>query len=136
MYNVARKKPRPPEIQMAPLIDMVFLLLIFFMVATVFPENTGVEVEKPLSKTAKPLTRENLIFAITSEGDIFHAGAKITREQASGIIQSAVAAKSDASVVIEVDKKAMTDHLIQFLDTAREAGARNLAIAALLTETK
>lgn len=136
MYNVARKKPRPPEIQMAPLIDMVFLLLIFFMVATVFPENTGVEVEKPLSKTAKPLIKESLVFAITSEGDVFHAGAKITHEHASGIIQGAVAAKPGVSVVIEVDKKAMTDHLIRFLDTAREAGANNLAIATLQTETK
>jgi biopolymer transport protein ExbD len=129
MYHVRAKKIRAPEIQMAPLIDMVFLLLIFFMVATVFPENTGVQVEKPRSTTAKPLTKESLLFAITSEGDIFHAGAKITRERVSGIIRSALAAKPSASVVIEVDRKAMTDHLIQFLDTAREAGSRNIAIA-------
>ncbi|MBF0634513.1 MAG: biopolymer transporter ExbD [Nitrospinae bacterium] len=136
MYNVARKKPRPPEIQMAPLIDMVFLLLIFFMVATVFPENTGVEVQKPLSKTANPLIKEGLIFAITTEGDVFHAGGKITHEQASGIIKGAVAAKPGVSVVIEVDKRAVTDHLIRFLDTAREAGASNLAIATLQADMK
>ncbi len=135
MYNV-RKKTRPPEIQMAPLIDMVFLLLIFFMVATVFPENPGVEVEKPRSTTAKPLTKGSLLFAITSEGENYYAGAKITPERASEIIRNAVAEKSGVSVIIEVDRRAMTDHLIRFLDTAREAGANNIAIATRQPETK
>lgn len=135
MYHV-RKKNRTPEIQMAPLIDMVFLLLIFFMVATVFPENPGVEVEKPRSSTAKPLTKGGLLFAITTEGDIFHAGAKITPKRVSEIIRSAVAEKPGVSVIIEVDRKAMTDHLIRFLDTAREAGANNIAIATRQPEAK
>jgi biopolymer transport protein ExbD len=128
MYYV-RKKHRPPEIQMAPLIDMVFLLLIFFMVATVFPENSGVEVEKPRSSTSKPLIKGSLLFAITEDGDCYHSGAQVSLGRVSEIIRGGAMEKPDVSVIIEIDRKAITDHLIKFLDTAREAGARNIAVA-------
>lgn len=114
---------------MAPLIDMVFLLLIFFMVATVFPEETGVEVEKPEADTSKPLQKGNLIFAITRDGQHFHAGENISMGRANAIIRGAMAENPQTMIIVEVDKNAITDYLIRFLDTAREAGAKNIAVA-------
>jgi biopolymer transport protein ExbD len=124
------KKPRQtPTIAMAPLIDMVFLLLIFFMVATVFPDDVGVEVEKPEADTAKALPKQNLLFAITAQGALYHGGETITFDEATAIIGAAIRVKPETAVIVEPDKLSYTKSLVDFLDTAREAGATNIAIA-------
>ncbi|MDH5637381.1 MAG: biopolymer transporter ExbD [Nitrospinota bacterium] len=125
-------KPRPrkkPEIAMAPLIDMVFLLLIFFMVATVFPDNVGVKVEKPDADTAKALPRHHLLFAIDKNGALYHSERELSYEEAESIIAAAVSAKPDIAVIVEPDKTSVSGRLVLFLDKARMAGAKNVSIA-------
>lgn len=123
------KKRDKPIVAMAPLIDMIFLLLIFFMVATVFPDNVGVEVDKPEADTAKALPPEHMLFAITSAGDLWHAEKKITYEEATTLLAAAARVKPDTAVIIQPDRMAATLYLVQFLDTARKAGMVNIAIA-------
>ena len=130
MFRHTLKKGREkPLIAMAPLIDMVFLLLVFFMVATVFPENIGVEVEKPKADSAKALARDHLLFAITKTGAIWHNESELSPDESATIIKRTVAVKPDTTVIIEVDRNALTDHLVTFLDNARKAGSVNIAIA-------
>ena len=114
---------------MAPLIDMIFLLLVFFMVATVFPDNVGVDVEKPEADTAKALQKEHLLFAITKQGAIWHSEKEITLDETLTILSAATRIKPDTAVIVQPDKKAETQYLVAFLDMARKAGATNIAIA-------
>ena len=65
------------EINVSPLIDIVFILLIFFIVTTVFVEETGVEVQKPRAASAQQLERHSILIAITAEGQIVYGGKNI-----------------------------------------------------------
>ena len=65
------------EINVSPLIDMVFILLIFFIVTTVFVEETGVEVDKPQSASAVALEKNSILLAVTSQGQVVYGGREI-----------------------------------------------------------
>lgn len=126
--NYVKKVRRKPEMQLAPLIDMVFLLLIFFMVATIFPDDTGIEVQKPQSATSNKLPKEHILFLISKTGEVWFSGHKVELKEVSKIIESQLEIEPDVMVLVDPDKKAETDYLIKFLDEARKGGARNLAI--------
>ena len=125
----AGKKKKGPEIMMAPLIDCVFLLLIFFMTTTVFPENAGIEVDKPKAVTGRALPKDHVLFALSREGGFFHEGRQRSLDEVTEIIKAEVAVKPASAVILQPDKRSMTDNLVRFLDTARKAGARNISIA-------
>ena len=65
------------EINVSPLIDIVFILLIFFIVTTVFVEETGVEVQRPQAASAADLDKESILIAITAEGKVVYGGREI-----------------------------------------------------------
>lgn len=128
------KTKKSPVLQLAPMIDVVFLLLIFFMVATTFPDDLGIEIDKPAVDTAQPITKDKLIFAISKEQDIYYAGKKITRAGAEKILSAAVQQKKNVSVIIHIDKAAPTNALIQFLDLTRKTGVTSIAVGAKQNE--
>jgi len=125
----AGKKKKGPEIMMAPLIDCVFLLLIFFMTTTVFPENAGIEVDKPKAVTGRALPKDHVLFAMSREGGYFHEGRQRSLDEVTEIIKAEVAIKPASAIILQPDKRSLTDNLVRFLDTARKAGARNISIA-------
>ncbi len=120
---------KPPQMQIAPLIDCIFLLLIFFMSTTVFPETAGIEVEKPKAVTGKALPKEHMLFAVSSKGEYYFGGRERSLDEIAEIIKAELAATPASVVIVQPDKRSLTDHLVRFLDTARKAGARNLSIA-------
>ena len=65
------------EINVSPLIDMVFILLIFFIVTTTFVENTGVEVDKPQAASAASLDKNSILLAVTAKGEVVYGGREI-----------------------------------------------------------
>ena len=66
------------DINISPLIDMVFILLIFFIVTTVFVEETGVEVEKPEAASAMQLDKNSVLIAVTTKGQVVYGGKERT----------------------------------------------------------
>ncbi|MDH4185189.1 MAG: biopolymer transporter ExbD [Nitrospinota bacterium] len=128
MFYIPRPRKKP-EIAMAPLIDMVFLLLIFFMVATVFPDKVGVKVEKPEADTSKALPKDNMLFAIDKDGALWHSERTISFEEAESIIAAGMMARPGMAVIVEPDKVSLSGALVLFLDKARKAGAKNISIA-------
>lgn len=121
---------RAPFLQLIPMIDVILVLLIFFMVVTTFPNEAGVEIEKPESRTAARLSQDNLLFAVTQDGRYFYSGREIRSAQAEGIIRAAVSANPGVQVIVQIDRRALTETLIEFLDVTRRAGARNTSVAA------
>jgi biopolymer transport protein ExbD len=117
------------EINMAPLIDCVFLLLIFFIVTTVFVEETGVEVQKPQAASAEQVAKNSLQLALTADGRIHYAGREISLHAVRGVVSRQLREK-DVPVILLVDGDARTLPLVDLIDECKLAGARQVSIAA------
>lgn len=118
-----------PEVSMAPLIDIVFLLLIFFMVTTVFPDNKGLTIERPISENTETLTPNSLVIKIDQNGQLFYQSENITLAQLSTFIRQHKSQHSDTSVLIQADHRATTQALISAMDACRDAGISHVGIA-------
>ena len=118
------------EINMTPLIDMVFILLIFFIVTTSFVKETGVEVNRPSAKTAVKKELANIMIAITANGEIKMESRTIDHRAVRANVERMHAENPEGSVIILADKEAKTGLLIEVMDQARLAGVANVSIAA------
>ncbi|MEE9494668.1 MAG: biopolymer transporter ExbD [Gammaproteobacteria bacterium] len=118
-----------PEISMAPLVDIVFLLLIFFMVTTVFPENDGLLIEKPESENAATLSGEQMIIKIDQQGTAYIEGNQVTTQDIERILKTDLQAKPQLVVTVQADRRTTTEVLISIIDAAKAGGAKTLGIA-------
>ena len=118
------------QIDMTPLIDMVFILLIFFIVATSFVRESGVEVNRPQAASAVAREKVSMLIGITSAGRIFIEGHEIDIHNIKGRMNSFLAEVPGGSVVIVADKNCPTGTTIKVLDACRLAGVTNLSVAA------
>jgi biopolymer transport protein ExbD len=117
------------EINLSPLIDMVFLLLIFFMVTTVFVQETGVEVHKPKAATAEDLDKRSILIAVTQEGHIVYGGERIGIARVRGLV-SRLLRERDMPVVVIADETSHTGVVVQVIDQCKLGGAKQVSIAA------
>ena len=83
------------SINVSPLIDVVFILLIFFIVSATFVTVPGVEVKRPAAQTAKSLQKNSVLFALSERDEIFHAGKRVSLEEIPHLIE--IEAKTDPS---------------------------------------
>lgn len=117
-------------IDLSPLIDCVFILLIFFIVTTVFVEETGVEVDKPQAVSSARLEKTSILIAITAKGDIVYGGRQIGVHGVLPLVKLMLQ-KEDVPVIIQVDKSAPSGLFVRVLDEAKVAGASKVSIATL-----
>jgi biopolymer transport protein ExbD len=117
------------EINMSPMIDCVFLLLIFFIVTSVFMEETGVEVNKPSAVSAADLEKQSLMVALTSSGKIVYGGREIDINSVRGIISQQLHNR-DIPVIIMADRKSSTGQLVELMDECKLGGATRVSVAA------
>jgi biopolymer transport protein ExbD len=115
---------------MGPLIDMVFLLLIFFVVTTSFVKESGIDVQKSTAATAEVKERGNIMIAVTSEGDIYMEGKKIDVRSIRPLVERALAEDPEGAVVIVADKASETGSVVSVMDQCRLAGAKDVSLAA------
>ena len=116
------------EINISPLIDMVFILLIFFIVTTVFVEETGVEGSKPQAASAIDLDKNSILIAITSNGQVVYGG----KDVGIGGIRSTVqrlTSEEDMPVIIQADRTVPTELLVRVIDEAKLGGAMSVSIS-------
>ena len=126
-----RRRERPGAvIEMAPLIDMVFILLIFYIVSTSFAQDAGVVVNRPESRSARPVTTRYLPVAITKMGSVHVAGRAISPDDAQAI-EAALNDLGARTVVIQADREVPTALLLRVLDTCKAGGAETVNVAAL-----
>ncbi|MDQ0288502.1 ExbD/TolR family protein [Oligosphaera ethanolica] len=119
----------PAEINMSPLVDMVFLLLIFFMVTTVFVQETGVDVNKPQAASAESLAQNSILLALTTDGRVVHGGQEVSMNRLRSLVSGLLQAK-DMPVIILADERSQTGLLVQLIDQCKLAGARDVSVAA------
>ena len=119
-----------PEINMAPLIDLVFILLIFFLVTTSFVRETGVKVDRPQASTAQAQKKRSLMVAIDSKGQIFIDNRRVGLNSVRGLVERFLTEEKDGGVVLVADRRSVTGRIIEVLDQCRLAGAADVALAA------
>jgi biopolymer transport protein ExbD len=120
---------RKPELTIAPLIDVVFLLLIFFVCATTFTQ-TGVEIKKPTAEKVSILPRNAIIFSLTKEGKIYYNRREIHLLDVRREVAERLKKDPKTSVIILADKRSLTGAVVDILDEAKIGGAKRLAISA------
>jgi len=117
------------EINISPLIDMIFILLIFFIVTTVFVEETGVDITRPEAATAAALERESILIAITERGQVIYGGQEIGINGVRATVRR-LTQRESLPVILQVDESANAGLVVRVMDEARIAGAATISISA------
>ena len=129
-FNLPRRKQKDVGIEMGPLMDIVFILLIFFVVTSSFTRETGVDVTKPQAQSASQLEKENLLIAITREGTIHMNERQVDLASLQDILKQSLAKAPDREAVVIADKESETGVLVQVIDMCNLAGVKKVSLAA------
>ena len=125
-----RKNTETSDINISPLIDLVFLLLIFFMVTTSFVRETGVDINRPSALTAETKKQGDILIGVTADGRIFMEKRQIDIRIIHVHVARYLAEHPDAAVIIVADRASRTGDLIRVMDQCRLAGAKKISVAA------
>jgi len=130
-----RRHALPPEdtgIDLTPMLDVIFIMLIFFIVTTTFVREAGIKVNRPAAETAVKQEQSNILVAISPEGEIWIDRQRVDIRELRGLIQKLKSENPEAAVIIQADRDARAGLLVQAMDQARLAGVRDVAVAAEL----
>jgi biopolymer transport protein ExbD len=130
LSKILQEQEEAEEINMTPMLDVVFILLIFFIVTASFVKEAGIEVNRPEAATAVKKERANILVAISDTGEIWINKRQVDVRAVQANIERLKAENPQGTVVIQADKKATTDVLIKVMDSARAAGVYDVSIAA------
>ena len=118
------------QIDLTPMLDMSFILLIFFIVTTSFVKEAGIDVSRPSAKTAERKERGNILIAIRPSGEIWIDKKVVDLRAVRATVERLHAENPEGSVVIIADKTSQTGVLVEPMDQVRLAGVYNVSIAA------
>lgn len=131
-YRVKRKSKL--GINITPLIDVIFLLLIFFMVSSSFIEKPAIELTLPQAKTAQLKRAEETIISVDKDGTIYVNSEKILPHQLRQKLGEIQLTKHEEQIILQADEDVAYKTIIFVMDTARDIGFKN--IVALTTKTE
>ncbi len=120
-----------PGVDMSPLMDCVFILLIFFIVTTTFVEESGVEVDKPQAASAASLEKTSILIALTANGEVVYGGKDIGIGGVQSLVRRMVQ-KEQVPVIIQADSAAQSGQLVRVIDEAKLGGAEKVSIATAM----
>ena len=123
MSRKARKQADEAAIDLTPMLDIVFIMLIFFIVTTSFVKESGVDVTRPSANTAERKERGNIIIAIRPNGDVWMDKRNVDVRSVRANVERLRAENPEGSVVITADKESQSGVLVQVIDQVRLAGA-------------
>jgi biopolymer transport protein ExbD len=115
---------------MTPMLDIVFIMLIFFIVTTSFVKESGIDVNRPGAQTTERKERGNILIAITSQNDIWIDKRQIEVRAVRANVERLHAENPEGAVIIQADKESKNGLLVEVIDQTRLAGVTNVSIAA------
>ncbi len=131
---MARKRVKAAQdeaqIDMTPMLDIVFIMLIFFIVTASFVKESGITVEKPLAETATKRPKANIFIGIDQRGDIYMLKNKVDKDAVKTGLQDMLLENPESTIVIQADNRADAGVLLKVLDAAKAAGVKNISVAA------
>ena len=117
------------EIDLTPMLDVVFILLIFFIVTSVFITESGIEVSKPEASTAEPKNKDLILIAVSPQGDIWIDGEQIDPRFIRARFELRLAESPNSSVVIQADRNANNEYVMMIMKAARDAQINDVSIS-------
>ncbi|MFB0912121.1 MAG: biopolymer transport protein ExbD [Glaciecola sp.] len=117
-------------IDMTPMLDVVFIMLIFFIVTASFVKESGIDVNRPDAATAVKKDRANILIGISDKNEIWINKRRIDVRAVQANVERLHAENPQGSVVIQADRKSTTEFLIKVMDASRAAGVSDVSIAA------
>ena len=124
--NISDENP----LDITPMMDIVFIMLIFFIVTTSFVKETGVDISRPNAETAERDQKGNILVAISENNEIFIDRRKVDLRAIRPNIIRLKAENPEGSVIIQADQNSKTGLLVETMDQVRLAGVQNVSIAA------
>jgi biopolymer transport protein ExbD len=118
------------EINMTPMLDIVFIMLIFFIVTAVFVKEAGVSVDKPIAVSAQLKQQAAVLIAVTSADQVWVNRKKVEIKALRTVLERLLAENPRGTVVIQADREAKSGITMQVMEAARQAGAPNVALSA------
>jgi len=126
-----RRQEEESEIDLTPMLDVVFIMLIFFIVTASFVKESGIEVNRPPAVDNPDPSQENknILFIVTESGDVLLEGRRIDIRSVRANVERLHAENPDGKVIISAHPKSKTDIFIKISDQAREAGVSDISLA-------
>jgi len=129
MIRIERRRRKAPGISIAPLVDCVFLLLIFFLLTSTFLEKHGMEIEVPRSGTAAREEAKTFEIFLSKTGEITFGGAKRDLGGLAAALAEAVTQRGKLPVFLVADRRVSLEAVAGVIDCARESGLERVSIA-------
>jgi biopolymer transport protein ExbD len=130
MRRRQNRRKSESEVNLTPMLDVVFIMLIFFIVTASFVKESGIEISRPGASTAVKKERGNILIAISANDQIWMNRRQVDPRALRANIERAHAENPQGAVVIQADKAAKTGLLVQVMDAARQAGVKDISLAA------
>lgn len=118
------------QIDLTSMLDIVFIMLIFFIVTSSFVSESGVDVNRPAAATASSQKSVGIFVAITASNDIYIDKRMVDVERVQATLEHLIIDKPNASLVIQADEKAYNGVVVKVMDAAKGAGINQIALAA------
>ena len=117
------------QIDLTPMLDVVFIMLIFFIVTASFLKEAGIEVNRPEASTSQPKENVNILVAISANNEVWMDKRRIDVRAVRANIERLHAENPKGAVVIQADNQSNTETVAAVLDAAREAGVYDVSLA-------
>lgn len=124
------------KIEFAPLIDIVFLLMIYFMLTSSFIMQPGIKIELPTALTTESIEKKELIVSIATDGSIFYREKSVTLKMLKTILEAESRSNPNVILIIKGDYNVVHGKVVEVMDLAKIAGVSHLAIATQPVEEK
>ena len=124
-------KEEEPEINMTPMLDIVFIMLIFFIVTAVFVKEAGIDVTKPEVQTAEDIKRVSALIAISEENEIWINKTEVELRDVRAVVERLRKENPQGQFVVQSDAKSESGVVVDVLDQLNEAGIRGVAISTV-----
>ncbi|WP_339388075.1 biopolymer transporter ExbD [Vibrio caribbeanicus] len=125
-----RQQQEEAQIDLTSMLDIVFIMLIFFIVTSSFVRESGVEVNRPAAASAISQKDAGIFVAVTSNSDVYIDKRMVDLERVQASLENLLLDKPDASLVIQADELAYSGVVVKVMDAAKQAGINNIALAA------
>ncbi len=132
MRNFLLPNPEDEEssVDITPMLDVVFIMLIFFIVTATFVKESGIDVDKPSAATAVVQEKASILIAIDANNNVWINRRQVDLRSVRAIVERLHAENPKGTLVIQADKESKNDTLVQVMDASRRAGIYDIALAA------
>ena len=127
--NLPKSQEPNGEIDLTPMLDVVFIMLIFFIVTATFIKEPGIDVNRPIAITADSIVNQSILIAVSENNDVWIDKALIEDHQIKTKIEALRAENPQGAVVIQADAASTADTLALVIDAAKQAGAVDISLA-------